>query len=143
MRLALKDAGIEPADVGYVNAHATSTQVGDAGETKVMKHVFGEEGARRRPDFLDEVDDGPMFGAAGATEAAITVLSMCRGTLPPTINYETPDPECDLDYIPNVARAADVSTAMTTGFAFGGHNSCLVFRRWDGSNNRRVGPVRP
>ncbi|MGI9658485.1 MAG: beta-ketoacyl-ACP synthase II [Gaiellaceae bacterium] len=137
VRNALNDAGVEPGEIGYVNAHATSTQVGDAGETKVMKHVFGEEGARAVPISSTKSMTGHMFGAAGATEAAITVLALTRGMLPPTINYETPDPECDLDYIPNEARAADVDIAISTGFAFGGHNACLVFRRWDGPSRRR------
>ena len=136
VRSALSDAGIEPGDVGYVNAHATSTQVGDAGETKVMKRVFGDELAREVPISSTKSMTGHMFGAAGATEAAITVLSLCRGMLPPTINYETPDPACDLDYVPNEARAADVEVAITTGFAFGGHNACLVFRRWPGPDGR-------
>jgi len=136
VRHALKDAGVEPGDIGYVNAHATSTKVGDAGETKVMKRVFGEEGARAVPISSTKSMTGHMFGAAGATEAAITVLALTRGMLPPTINYETPDPECDLDYIPNEARPADVDVAITTGFAFGGHNACLVFRRWDGPSRR-------
>ena len=136
VRQALEDANVEPADIGYVNAHATSTPVGDAGETQVMKRVFGEELAHEIPISSTKSMTGHMFGAAGATEAAITVLSMCRGMLPPTINYETPDPDCDLDYVPNEARAADVALAMTTGFAFGGHNTCLVFRRWDGPEKR-------
>ena len=136
VRQALADAGIEPGDVGYVNAHATSTLVGDAGETRVMKHVFGEELARKVPISSTKSMTGHMFGAAGATEAAITVLALTRGMLPPTINYETPDPDCDLDYIPNDARAADVDIAMTTGFAFGGHNACLVFQRWDAPDER-------
>ncbi len=139
VRLALEDAGVEPADVGYVNAHATSTQVGDTGETKVMKRVFGEELARKVPISSTKSMTGHMFGAAGATEAAITVLALTRGMLPPTINYETPDPECDLDYVPNEARPTDTDIAMSTGFAFGGHNTCLVFQRWDGTGARSNG----
>jgi 3-oxoacyl-[acyl-carrier-protein] synthase II len=133
---ALADAGVKPADVGYINAHATSTPVGDTAETKVMKRVFGEEGAHEIPISSTKSMTGHMFGAAGATEAAITVLAMSRGMLPPTINYEVPDPECDLDYIPNEARPADVDLAISTGFAFGGHNACLVFRRWDEAGGR-------
>jgi 3-oxoacyl-[acyl-carrier-protein] synthase II len=136
VRLALEDAGVEPADIGYVNAHATSTPVGDAGETQVMKRVFGDELAHKIPISSTKSMTGHMFGAAGATEAAITVLALERGLLPPTINYETPDPECDLDYVPNEARPADIDTAISTGFAFGGHNACLVFQRWNGSNGR-------
>lgn len=138
VQMALADANVETTDIGYVNAHATSTPVGDLGETKVMKRVFGEDGAYDVPISSTKSMTGHMFGAAGATEAAITILAQCRSMLPPTINYEKPDPECDLDYIPNEARPADVEVAITTGFAFGGHNTCLVFRRWDGADGRRA-----
>jgi 3-oxoacyl-[acyl-carrier-protein] synthase II len=143
VKLALADAGVEPADIDYVNAHATSTQVGDVGETKVMKLALGEEQAYKTPISSTKSMTGHMFGAAGATEAAITVLTQCRNVLPPTINYETPDPRCDLDYVPNEARAAEAKIAITTGFAFGGHNTCLVFGRWDDADGRRKPSTTP
>ena len=137
MEMAIADAGLEPADIGYVNAHATSTPLGDPAETRVIKRVFGEEGARQVPVSSTKSMTGHMIGAAGAAESAITVLAMCRDTLPPTINYETVDPECDLDYVPNESRHADVPYALTNGFGFGGHNASLVFGRWDEGDGRR------
>ena len=131
MRMALADAGVDPADVDYVNAHATSTPVGDSSETKVIKLALGEEQARRTPISSTKGATGHTFGAAGAIEAAFSVLALRDGMLPPTINYENPDPDCDLDYIPNVARAAPgAEIAVSNSFGFGGHNAALVFKRW-------------
>ncbi len=136
--MALGDAGVAPGDIGYVNAHATSTPTGDTAETKVIRIVFGDEGARSTPISSTKSMTGHMFGAAGATEAAICVLAMSRSLLPPTINHESPDPDCGLDYIPNEARPADVTRSLSTGFAFGGHNAALVFGRWDGPEGRHA-----
>ncbi|HEY7380061.1 MAG TPA: beta-ketoacyl-ACP synthase II [Gaiella sp.] len=130
MRMAFADAGVEPEQIGYVNAHGTSTPSGDAGETRVLKVALGEELAHRTPVSSTKGATGHCLGAAGAVEAIFTILALDRGLLPPTINYEVPDPECDLDYIPNEARPADVEIAVSNSFGFGGHNACLVFKRW-------------
>jgi 3-oxoacyl-[acyl-carrier-protein] synthase II len=131
MQMAFTDAGIEPTDVGYVNAHGTSTPLGDASETRVIKLAVGEEHARRLPISSTKGATGHCLGASGAIEAMFTVLAVDRGMLPPTINYEKPDPECDLDYIPNDAREADLEIAVSNSFGFGGHNACIVVRRFD------------
>jgi 3-oxoacyl-[acyl-carrier-protein] synthase II len=131
MQMAFADAGIEPTDVGYVNAHGTSTPLGDASETRVIKIAVGEEHARRLPISSTKGATGHCLGASGAIEAMFTVLAVDRGMLPPTINYEEPDPECDLDYIPNDAREADLKIAVSNSFGFGGHNACIVVRRFD------------
>ena len=132
MRMALEDAGIDATEVGYVNAHATSTPVGDSSETKVIKLALGEEHARRTPVSSTKGATGHTFGAAGAIEAAFSVMALRDEVLPPTINYENPDPECDLDYVPNVAREAPgLRVAISNSFGFGGHNAALVLRRWD------------
>jgi 3-oxoacyl-[acyl-carrier-protein] synthase II len=130
MRMAFDDAGIEPGEVGYVNAHGTSTPAGDSGETRILKVALGEEKAYATPVSSTKGATGHCLGAAGAVEAIFSILALERGLLPPTINYEVPDPECDLDWIPNEARAADVEIAVSNSFGFGGHNACLVFRRW-------------
>jgi 3-oxoacyl-[acyl-carrier-protein] synthase II len=130
MRMAFDDAGIAPADVGYVNAHGTSTPAGDAGETRVLKWALGEEVAQRTPVSSTKGATGHTLGAAGAVEAAFTVLALERGVLPPTINLHTPDAECDLDYIPNEARHEQVEIGVSNSFGFGGHNTAVVFRRW-------------
>jgi 3-oxoacyl-[acyl-carrier-protein] synthase II len=128
MEAALADAG-EPAEaVDYVNAHGTSTQLNDASETRALKKVFGDH-AYRVPVSSTKSMTGHMLGAAGAVEAAVSVLSIAEGTIPPTINYETPDPECDLDYVPNQAREVDVRLALSNSFGFGGQNAVLAFRR--------------
>jgi 3-oxoacyl-[acyl-carrier-protein] synthase II len=132
MRMAFADAGIEPEQVGYVNAHGTSTPLGDASETRVLKLALGEEKARRTPISSTKGATGHCLGAAGALEAIFTLLAVQRGVLPPTINYEVPDPECDLDYIPNEAREAEIEYGVSNSFGFGGHNACVVFRRWHG-----------
>ena len=130
MRMAFEDAGVDPSEVGYVNAHGTSTPSGDSGETRVLKVALGEEKAYATPVSSTKGATGHCLGSAGAVEAIFTILALDRGMLPPTINYEVPDPECDLDYIPNEARAADIEVAVSNSFGFGGHNACLVFRRW-------------
>ena len=131
MRMAFADAGIEPDDVDYVNAHGTSTPSGDAAETRVLKLALGEEKAFRTPVSSTKGATGHCLGAAGAIEAIFTTFALQQGVLPPTINYETPDPECDLDYIPNEARRQHIEVAVNNSFGFGGHNACVVLRRWD------------
>jgi 3-oxoacyl-[acyl-carrier-protein] synthase II len=131
MRMAFTDAGIDPDVVGYVNAHGTSTPSGDAAETRVLKLALGEEKAYRTPVSSTKGATGHCLGAAGAVEAIFSIFALQRGILPPTINYEVPDPECDLDYIPNEARRQDLEVAVSNSFGFGGHNACVVFRRWD------------
>ncbi|MGH2499771.1 MAG: beta-ketoacyl-ACP synthase II [Candidatus Limnocylindria bacterium] len=131
MRMALDDAGARPEEVGYVNAHGTSTPANDGAETAALKAVFGEH-ARALPISSTKSMTGHTLGAAGAIESAICVLAMRDGILPPTINLEFADPECDLDYIPNAARRADVRLSLTNSMGFGGHNVALVLRRWDG-----------
>jgi 3-oxoacyl-[acyl-carrier-protein] synthase II len=131
MKMALADAGIEASEVDYVNAHGTSTPLGDASETRVLKKAFGEEGARKTPVSSTKGATGHCLGAAGAVEAVFSVLAIKESTLPPTINYEFPDPECDLDYIPNEARPSDVRVAMSNSFGFGGHNASIVLKRYE------------
>ena len=128
MRKALAKAGVDPSEVGYVNAHGTSTKIGDVAETKAIKEVFGDH-ARKLAISSTKSVHGHLLGGAGAMEAAACVLAMERGVIPPTINYETPDPECDLDYVPNEARDAQVDVSISNSFGFGGHNACLVLRR--------------
>ncbi|MGH8875658.1 MAG: beta-ketoacyl-ACP synthase II [Acidimicrobiia bacterium] len=128
MTNALLDAGIDPADLGYINAHGTSTEANDGTETTAIKLALGEE-AYRAPVSSTKSMTGHTLGAAGAVEAVATILALRDGKLPPTINYETPDPDCDLDYVPNQTRDADISYAMTNSFGFGGHNVALVFGR--------------
>jgi 3-oxoacyl-[acyl-carrier-protein] synthase II len=130
MTMAFHDAGISPEEIDYVNAHGTSTPLGDASETRVLKIALGEENARKTPISSTKGATGHCLGAGGAVEAMFTILAIARGALPPTINYEQPDPECDLDYIPNEAREADVRTAVSNSFGFGGHNATIVIRRF-------------
>jgi 3-oxoacyl-[acyl-carrier-protein] synthase II len=132
MQMAFGDAGIDPSEIGYINAHGTSTPLGDASETRVIKLAVGEELAPKIPISSTKGATGHCLGAAGAIEAMFSVLAVERGQLPPTINYETPDPTCDLDYIPNEARKSDVRVAVNNSFGFGGHNACVVVRRFDG-----------
>jgi 3-oxoacyl-[acyl-carrier-protein] synthase II len=132
MRMAFADAGITPEEIGYINAHGTSTPLGDAAETRVIKLAVGEETARRIPVSSTKGATGHCLGAAGALEAIFSTLAIERDLLPPTINYETPDPTCDLDYIPNVAREAKIDVAVSNSFGFGGHNACIVIRRFTG-----------
>ena len=126
MQMAFADAGIAPEEVDYVNAHGTSTPLGDASETRVVKQALGDELARRVPISSTKGATGHCLGASGAVEAIFCTLAIVEGKLPPTINYELPDPECDLDYIPNEARTADVRIAVSNSFGFGGHNASLV-----------------
>src|SRR5213079_1201768 len=131
MRAAIKDAKLSPDDIGYVNAHGTSTPIGDVIETRALKRVFGER-AKQVPISSTKSMTGHLLGGAGGLEAGISVLALRDQTLPPTINLENPDPECDLDYIPNHARKASVEYALSNSFGFGGTNAALVFRRWSG-----------
>jgi 3-oxoacyl-[acyl-carrier-protein] synthase II len=132
LAMAFADAGITAADVDYVNAHATSTPLGDASETRVIKRALGQEDAYRIAVSGTKGATGHMLGAAGAVEAMFTLLGIRDGKLPPTINYEEPDPECDLDYIPNVPRdAPDATIGVSNSFGFGGHNASIVVSRWD------------
>ena len=126
---ALKDAGISPDDVSYVNAHGTSTPIGDAIETAALKRVFGER-AKKVPISSTKSMTGHLLGGAGGLEAGISVLALRDQIMPPTANYEKPDPACDLDYIPNVARKAEVTYALSNSFGFGGTNASLIFKRW-------------
>ncbi len=132
MKMAFADAGIDPSEIGYINAHGTSTPLGDASETRVIKLAVGDDVARAIPVSSTKGATGHCLGAAGAVEAIFTTLAVDRGVLPPTINYETPDPECDLDYVPNEARPADISVGVSNSFGFGGHNASIVVRRFDG-----------
>jgi 3-oxoacyl-[acyl-carrier-protein] synthase II len=129
MRLAIRDAGLEASDVDYVNAHGTSTPLGDVAETQAIKQVFGDH-ARRLMVSSTKSMTGHALGAAGGIEAALTVLALETGIVPPTINLTTADPACDLDYVPNVARKHAIATALSNGFGFGGTNATLAFARW-------------
>jgi 3-oxoacyl-[acyl-carrier-protein] synthase II len=129
IRRALEDAGQESSVVDYVNAHGTSTQLNDAGETAALKAALGDEVAHRVAVSSTKSMTGHMLGAAGAVEAAASVLAIQRGVIPPTIHYETPDPDCDLDYVPNEARVAEVDFAISDSFGFGGQNAVVAFRR--------------
>ena len=129
MAAALRDAGLPPAAVGYINAHGTSTPYNDKFETLAIKRVFGEH-ARRLAVSSTKSMTGHLLGAAGGIEAIATVLALHHGLLPPTINYETPDPDCDLDYVPNQARKQDVEVALSNAFGFGGTNAALAFRKY-------------
>ena len=129
--MALGDAGVSADEIDYINAHATSTPVGDASETQMLKYALGEENAYKTPVSGTKGATGHCLGAAGAVEAMFTILSIRDGKLPPTINYEVEDPTCDLDYVPNEARDADVKIAVSNSFGFGGHNACVVFERFE------------
>jgi 3-oxoacyl-[acyl-carrier-protein] synthase II len=131
MQMAFGDAGVATDEIDYINAHGTSTPLGDASETRVLKLALGEDNARATPVSSTKGATGHCLGAAGAVEAMFTVLAVDRGVLPPTINYEEPDPECDLDYIPNESRESDVRVGVSNSFGFGGHNACIVVRRFE------------
>ena len=130
MRAALKDAQIEPGDVEYINAHGTGTTFNDLVETQAVKRVFGPRAADL---FLSATKSmtGHLLGAVGAIEAVYTLLSLQQGILPPTINYENADPECDLNYVPNQARREAIRIAMSNSFGFGGTNGTIVFRKYE------------
>lgn len=128
MKRAMEDAGVGPEDIDYINAHGTSTEYNDYFETVAIKRALGEA-AYRVPVSSTKSMTGHQLGAAGAVEAIVALLAMQHGVIPPTINYEHPDPRCDLDYVPNEKRAAEVNVAMTNSFGFGGHNAVLIFRK--------------
>jgi 3-oxoacyl-[acyl-carrier-protein] synthase II len=130
-RVALADAGLEPSAIGYINAHGTSTELNDKNETIATKVVFGDH-AKKLAMSSTKSMTGHTLGAAGGIEAAITALAVARGVLPPTTNYETPDPDCDLDYVPNQPREQRVDHAMTNSFGFGGTNAALIMSRYKG-----------
>ena len=129
IKLALAEAAISASDVDYINAHGTSTPLNDISETKAIRIALGEH-ARKVPVSSNKSMIGHLLAGAGAVEAIFTVLTIRDGIIPPTINYDTPDPECDLDYVPNVARKAEVNTAFSNSFGFGGSNATLVFRKF-------------
>ena len=130
MKMALADSGIKPEDLDYINAHGTSTKLNDLAENRAIKALFGEHAYRLAISSTKSMT-GHLLGAAGGVEAIFTVLTIKRGIIPPTINYETPDPDCDLDYVPNKARQVKVRTALSSSFGFGGANACLVFREFE------------
>ena len=131
MRMALKDAGLTLEDVEYINAHGTSTPLNDLTETIAIKAVFGDH-AKKVPISATKSMTGHLLGAAGSTEAIFTLLAIRDGIMPPTINYEEPDPQCDLDYVPNVARRQPLNIAMSNAFGFGGTNATLIFKKFEG-----------
>lgn len=131
MRMAIKDAGLKPEDVDYINAHGTSTPLNDLTETIAIKAVFGDH-AKKVPISATKSMTGHLLGAAGSTEAIFTLLAIRDGIMPPTINYEEPDPQCDLDYVPNVARRQPLNIAMSNAFGFGGTNATLIFKKFEG-----------
>ena len=128
--LALRDAGLEPSDIDYVNAHGTSTPLNDAGETKALKIALGDHAYKVAISSTKSMI-GHLLGAAGAVEAIATLMMINRGMIHPTINYENPDPACDLDYVPNTARRQDVRIAISNGFGFGGHNAVVVLGKYE------------
>ncbi|MCX5917855.1 MAG: beta-ketoacyl-ACP synthase II [Deltaproteobacteria bacterium] len=130
MQMALRSGGIAPEEVDYINAHGTSTYYNDIYETIAIKTVFKEH-AQKVPISSTKSMTGHLLGGAGGVEAIFTILTLCQGIIPPTINYETPDPDCNLDYVPNVARKADVRLALTNSFGFGGTNAVLAFKRFE------------
>ena len=129
MEMALKDAGMSPEDIDYINAHGTSTPLNDRSETLAMKKVFGDE-AYKIPISSTKSMTGHLLGASGALEAAVSALAIVNSAAPPTINLEEPDTDCDLDYIPHVARRGRIRTAMSNSFGFGGHNVSLIFKEF-------------
>jgi len=131
MRMAIKDAKLKPEDVDYINAHGTSTPLNDLTETVAIKTVFGDH-AKKIPVSATKSMTGHLLGAAGSTEAIFTILAIRDGIMPPTINYEEPDPQCDLDYVPNVARRNSINVGMSNAFGFGGTNASLVFKKFEG-----------
>jgi 3-oxoacyl-[acyl-carrier-protein] synthase II len=131
IKMALNDGGIAPEEVDYINAHGTSTKFNDEFETMAIKKVLGDH-AYKIPVSSTKSMTGHLLGAAGGVEAVVSVLSILNGKVPPTINYENPDPECDLDYVPNTARDAKLNVVMSNSFGFGGTNGCLLFKKFTG-----------
>ena len=129
--MALNDGGVAPEEIDYINAHGTSTKFNDEFETMAIKKVLGEH-AYKIPVSSTKSMTGHLLGAAGGVEAVVSVMSILNGKVPPTINYENPDPECDLDYVPNTARDAKVNVVMSNSFGFGGTNGCLLFKKFTG-----------
>jgi 3-oxoacyl-[acyl-carrier-protein] synthase II len=134
MKIALDKAGLKPADIDYINAHGTSTPLNDKTETKAIKKALGDY-AFKVPISSTKSMTGHLIGAAGAVEAAICVLVILNGIIPPTINYSVADPDCDLDYVPNIARKAKVDRALSNSFGFGGHNSTLIISKYSPDKN--------
>jgi 3-oxoacyl-[acyl-carrier-protein] synthase II len=130
MRGAIEDAGLGLDDIDYINAHGTSTPPNDRSETAAIKTLFGDR-AYRIPVSSTKSMTGHLMGAGGGIEAIACIRALEEGVLPPTINYEHPDPDCDLDYVPNQARRVEIRTAISNSFGFGGHNATIVFRRWE------------
>ena len=128
MRLAMQDAGLNPSDIDYINAHGTSTALNDAGETRAIKMALGEADARRVAISSTKSMTGHMLGAAGGAESVVCALAITHSVIPPTINYTTPDPDCDLDYVPNTARSAKIRACLNNSLGFGGHNATLCFK---------------
>ena len=128
--MALSDAGVRPEDVDYINAHGTSTHLNDAGETAAVKTVFGGH-ARTLAISSTKSMTGHMLGAAGAVEAIFSALALRDGFIPATINYQTPDPDCDLDVVPNQGRNAEIRYVLSNSLGFGGHNGSLLFKKWE------------
>jgi 3-oxoacyl-[acyl-carrier-protein] synthase II len=129
MRNALKDAGLTPDQVDYINAHGTSTDVGDKAETMAIKRAFGDHAYKVAVSSTKSMT-GHLLGGAGGLEAGITVLAIRDQVAPPTVNHESPDPDCDLDYVPNTARPMKIDYALSNSFGFGGTNGCLIFKRY-------------
>ena len=130
MEYAIRDAGVEPEQVDYINAHGTATPLGDVAETVAVKRVFGDA-ARQVPISSTKSSIGHLLGASGGVEMVATVNAVLHAIAPPTINLHHPDPECDLDYVPNTARDLSINVAMSNSFGFGGHNACMVLKRID------------
>lgn len=131
MKMAIADAGIKPEEVGYINAHGTSTPLNDPGETSVIKKVFGDHAYKLAVSSTKSMT-GHILGAAGAVEAIISAMALKEGFLPPTINYKTPDPACDLDYVPNKGRKTDIRYALSNALGFGGHNAAIILKKYEG-----------
>jgi 3-oxoacyl-[acyl-carrier-protein] synthase II len=129
MKQALSGAGLKPEDIGYINAHGTGTKMNDSTETKAIKLAFGDA-AYRIPVSSNKSMTGHIISAAGAIEAIASVLTLSRGIIPPTVNLDTPDPECDLDYVPNKARRTEINACLSNSFGMGGQNCCLVIKRF-------------
>jgi 3-oxoacyl-(acyl-carrier-protein) synthase len=130
MKMAMEDGGAGPEDIDYINAHGTSTQLNDKIETKAIKGALGEDLARKVMISSTKSMTGHLLGAAGGLETVVCALALRDGVIPPTINYETPDPECDLDYVPNTARESDITACLNNSLGFGGHNACLMLKKF-------------